>query len=260
MWSGYVDAVGQVQLSPSGFTLVFPDGDYIGQRVIDLQMPYEYFAIRAVEAICGEAEIIDVGANIGNHAVYWARAGSRVHAYEPNPEALYWLRKNVELNDLEDRIEIHAVAVGEESGFCSVTSTTPGNLGATRFDTHPAGDYPIVSLDNEALSNIGALKIDVEGHEVEVLNGARRLLEAEHPVLMVEAWSKHQLRTIDDKLRPLAYRRLPFRVGGGPTYLYAFRARGVARLLTHGPVWNAGLRVMLSAARSRARSWRVARA
>jgi len=51
--------------------------------------------------------IVDVGAFVGDTALYYANFGAIVYAYEPHPVNFYWLKKNIELNpQLKDRIKI----------------------------------------------------------------------------------------------------------------------------------------------------------
>jgi FkbM family methyltransferase len=58
--------------------------------------------------------IVDVGAFVGDTALYYANFGAIVYAYEPHPVNFYWLKKNIELNPhLKDRIKIFNEAVGK---------------------------------------------------------------------------------------------------------------------------------------------------
>jgi FkbM family methyltransferase len=59
--------------------------------------------------------IVDVGAFVGDTALYYANFGTIVYAYEPHPVNFYWLKKNIELNPhLKDRIKIFNEAVGKD--------------------------------------------------------------------------------------------------------------------------------------------------
>jgi len=59
--------------------------------------------------------IVDVGAFVGDTALYYASLGAVVYAYEPHPINFYWLKKNIELNPhLKDRIKIFNEAVGKD--------------------------------------------------------------------------------------------------------------------------------------------------
>jgi FkbM family methyltransferase len=158
---------------PLGYTIWYPDGDYIGARIEQLGMPYEALAMRAVLALLGSTpSIVDVGANVGNHTLYWASQGARVWSYEPNPAALAYLLKNVGANSIEERVVVRPMAVGDADGPARVARSAAGNLGATVVERDADGELAMVRLDDERLPPIDAVKIDVEGHELEVLRGA----------------------------------------------------------------------------------------
>jgi hypothetical protein len=59
--------------------------------------------------------IVDIGAFVGDTALYYANLGAIVYSYEPHPVNFYWLKKNIELNpNLKDRIKIFNEAVGKD--------------------------------------------------------------------------------------------------------------------------------------------------
>lgn len=122
----------------------------------------------------------DIGANSGSYSVLAAKiAGSRVVAVEPVPETVARLRLNIALNAIEDRVEIHATAVGDHEG--TVRFTIDGDT-INRIASHIDGDrktldVPVMRLDRLFADRIPTvLKIDVEGHEAMVLAGAANLL------------------------------------------------------------------------------------
>ena len=137
---------------------------------------------------------VDVGANIGIFTLAMGRAvgvTGRVVAYEPNPEVAELLRDNVYLNanrrTLTADVRIRRVAAGAGPGTASLIVRPKhrgmGTLGHT--DGGPAPGDPtvheveVVTLDDELshLVEVRLVKIDVEGHELDVLRGMRNLLE-----------------------------------------------------------------------------------
>lgn len=140
---------------------------------------------------------IDVGANVGAHALAMARATprGRVLACEPNPTVAGRLRANVALNGLSN-VSVHEVAVGEVEGSASLT--VPGaqesNQGTARLSTGTAVpgsiEVPVVTLDVLAeaagLDRLDLIKIDVEGLDMAVLRGAERALRRWRPLLVFE--------------------------------------------------------------------------
>lgn len=126
--------------------------------------------------------IVDVGAYVGVFTIIMAkRTGvtGKVLAFEPNPQSVALLKKNIELNGVSGQVEFFNIAVGKDHDShtlvnhgdisCIVPSAPPG---CTDYLTVKSG-----TLD-EMLQNrkIDIIKIDVEGYEANVLYGARNLL------------------------------------------------------------------------------------
>lgn len=135
--------------------------------------------------------IFDVGANIGNYAKM-LRAKfpeAQIHCFEPGPEAF----KALALNTAELQINIHNLAVGSCNGTILLVKSSNDNDGAmlTAYkdaisDIFTFAGEPnesircdMINLDdfcNNSFLNIDFLKIDVEGHELEVLKGAAKMI------------------------------------------------------------------------------------
>ncbi|HEY6822541.1 MAG TPA: FkbM family methyltransferase [Burkholderiales bacterium] len=147
-------------------------------------------------AASGEA-VIDVGANVGALAVPLAksRPALEVHAFEPHRLALGRLRRNIAANRLAN-IVVHEQAAGNAAGTAELTAFELRDLGlsslrasASRFEGQSKYAVPVVTLD-EALRDlkhkIAVIKIDVEGFEAEVLEGARGIVARDRPYLIFE--------------------------------------------------------------------------
>lgn len=175
------------------------------------------------------ALVVDVGANIGNHTVFFAKVlGLRTLAVEPNPAALHLLRRNLALNAIEDRVELYAVALGARRVRGRMLDDDPVNMGRARItaagEAATEADAPVECLDDIVGSRtVELLKIDVEGMEVQVLRGAARTLERCHPMLLAEAATAEDLAALDTELRPRGYRRLRW-YNDTPTFLYVHGA------------------------------------
>lgn len=147
-----------------------------------------------------DRDAIDVGANVGFFSVLFGKLlapGKRVLAIEPVPAALGFLRANIELNGLADKVEVFEGAAG-------ATKTTqrmelvPGREEYSALHiVHPsvaehqreAVDVGIDTIDAlvEARQlNPGFIKVDVEGSELLVLRGAEATLQRFRPHLLVE--------------------------------------------------------------------------
>jgi len=159
---------------------------------------------------------IDCGANIGAHTIEWAIAmtgwGS-VIAIEAQERIYYALAGNIAINNCFNAIVMHA-AVSSESGVMKIpvpnylTASSFGSLelrpSATTEFIGQAIDYseekmvPVqkMTLDSLQLSRVDLIKIDIEGMEMEALEGARELIEKSHPILLIE-----QIKTVRERLR-----------------------------------------------------------
>lgn len=127
--------------------------------------------------------VVDAGANIGVFAVRAAQLGAHVVAFEPNPQLRRWLGKTIIANKIETQVTVFDCALGAETGT-GILDVGSGSLGARLNPAKPSCSFPRVSirrLDDVAeqigLNHVDLLKLDVEGHEVEVLKGARGILK-----------------------------------------------------------------------------------
>ncbi|WP_432457714.1 FkbM family methyltransferase [Cellulomonas iranensis] len=192
-----------VELTVDGarYQVSVPDAatDYIQGGLVRTATPYEHEMLRDMASRLAAGDVVvDVGANIGNHALYLAAVtGCDVVAYEPNDRLTTPLRRSVEVNGLSDRVRVRPVAVGERSGRASFAREMPTNLGGQSVEADCAGPLEVVRLDDEDLPPVAMVKIDVEGMELEVLAGAARLIEEHRPLVYVECRTRDDLIRID---------------------------------------------------------------
>ncbi len=144
--------------------------------------------------------IVDVGANVGNHVVYFSKLG-RAHTvipFEPNPSAIEVLKKNIEINNILSRVDLSyiGVGVGKEETYLSLDfALAENNLGAVRLSHEsPNSKIRINTLDN-MLINVKPdfIKVDVEGMELDVLLGAQRIISECRPILYIETIPRTRL-------------------------------------------------------------------
>jgi len=136
------------------------------------------------------AHVIDIGSNVGNHALYFATTmkAQRVVVVEPNPLAMAPLMANVLINRLEGIIDLAALGVGlsdaSEAGYGMKRHDK--NLGATKMFAGK-GDLQVHAGDDIFEGETPDLiKIDVEGMEMKVLSGLERMIAAHRPVILIE--------------------------------------------------------------------------
>lgn len=148
---------------------------------------------RHVELVPRGTTVVDVGANVGNHSVFYALSGAgRVYPFEPNPRANALLRRTVAANRGLEVIDLAHADHGVGAESAELFPHTPGrrNLGSTRLAQQGRQGQPpvqVVALDSVELhGRIALLKVDVEGMELGVLAGAAGLVAEHRPALAIE--------------------------------------------------------------------------
>ncbi|HKN00801.1 MAG TPA: FkbM family methyltransferase [Candidatus Binataceae bacterium] len=148
---------------------------------------YEQDLISTVLPLVNPNEVFfDVGGNVGFYALHAARLMQTgcVYAFEPEPGNFARLRKNCELNGFERRMRLHMLAVSDTVGqatfFRCDRNSGWGNLKGFPDVRDSELEVKTTTIDDfcncEGISRIGFLKIDVEGHEPQVVAGAARML------------------------------------------------------------------------------------
>lgn len=161
--------------------------------------------IEAIKDVLPPGLIVDVGANIGNHTVFLATfLGRPVVAFEPNPTVLGLLERNLAANDAQVRVV--AKGLGAAPGRGTAVVVDEANVGTARLDT-TGGDLEITTLDAALVGEqVALIKVDVEGMELQVLQGAVETLKRSQPHLFLEAATRAHFRELRDFLAPLGYR------------------------------------------------------
>jgi FkbM family methyltransferase len=167
------------------------------------------------KVIPADAVTVDVGANCGLYTRQLARLSRQVHAFEPSRQMARLLRRTSATN-----VSIHEIALSDHDGDAELfipqgdnglvhglASLEPRMSATTEsvVSTH----VPIARLDAVVRQDVAFVKIDVEGHELNVLNGAVELLERCQPVFVVEAEDRHRAaatRSVFEFFRNKSYR------------------------------------------------------
>lgn len=155
--------------------------------------------------------IIEVGANIGNHVVWYARHldASRIYPVEPNPDAIEILDQNIAANGITPRIDRRGMGygAGKDTGTFRTQTDNADNLGATRLVADESGGIETRTLD--ALMGdevVDFIKIDAEGMELDVLEGAQALIARDRPVIWVEVLRENMLGFAQTWCRTAGYK------------------------------------------------------
>lgn len=191
----------------SGIKLV--KGEHVSHA--HLRGTYEIDVLRAVNTLVKPGMVCyDLGASIGYLSLLMARTAKQVFAFEPAPHAAAELRKHVATNGftnvtvvespVTDQVREVVFAVTDVAYGSAISAAEDSRwktiqLMTTTLDlfgeTHPAPDF---------------IKIDVEGEEGRVLEGARCLLERSHPVICCEIHSLEQAHHVQRILGDFGYR------------------------------------------------------
>lgn len=180
----------------------------------------------------GAAQVLDIGGNVGHHALWFAAHGCKVDSFEPNPALWPEIETKAGIKGLKGSITLHRTAMGAVDETRSFNLPSGTNQGTGSFEHEPynwdgekaeirisaASDY-IASL---GIERADLVKIDVEGFEIDVMEGLKKFLATSRPVLWVEVSADAPGRRID---LPKLKSYLP------GEYRY-FLARAVSPLLT----------------------------
>lgn len=149
---------------------------------------------------------IDCGANIGPHSIAMVARQpkvARVFAFEPHPEIFQALAANVRDNP---QINPFNSAVSNRTGTLLMRSIE-GDTNPAGAIIAPTGDYCVkaTTLDALRLRDVSLIKIDVEGFEMQVIEGAAGLIASQHPTLIVEMHPGRDRSRNIDRIRSLGY-------------------------------------------------------
>ncbi|MEX0654836.1 MAG: FkbM family methyltransferase [Phycisphaeraceae bacterium] len=143
----------------------------------------------------GQGVYLDIGANVGHHALFMTRHCSAVHAFEPYAPVREKIHEKIRLNRLSN-LFVHDVGVGDENITLPFHAPAGANLGVGSFVDGQADraeasqSLQVVKGDDYFTRAIGGhvqmVKIDVEGFEKNALTGFRETFARERPVMVVE--------------------------------------------------------------------------
>jgi FkbM family methyltransferase len=146
--------------------------------------------------------VLDIGANVGAYAIPVARAfpGCEVHGFEPNPAMAGRLRENIALNCMSSgsNLQVMPFALSDAKGQMTLYAVTriEGNPGLSSLREESLGtagyeaiDVAVETLDGlygDSPQAVSVIKIDVQGHELQVLRGGQRVIERSRAAIVFE--------------------------------------------------------------------------
>lgn len=201
----------------SVFFLPLVKTDLIQQFIL---MEDNYFESKMLQRICfdsiggliakriGEegSVVVDIGANIGNHTLYFANElnAGKVISFEPVPNTFKILETNIQLNGLQDRVEIYNQGLSDKPGRAEIEVFNPGNIGGTSLKAGK-GELILTTLDSLNLQSVTFIKMDVEGMEPQALKGAVETIKRTRPIMLIESF-EDKFPLVEEFFSTLDYR------------------------------------------------------
>ena len=147
---------------------------------------------------------IDIGANVGVWSYWLSKYSKQVESFEPNPKIFNAL-KNIKIKNVNS----YNIALSNKSG--SVDLLIPkgskgfSNQGASLSSIKVQGEHKSISIEAKCLDeynflDVDFIKIDVEGHEHEVIEGAQETIKKCKPTMVIEMEEKHNQIPIEDQI------------------------------------------------------------
>jgi FkbM family methyltransferase len=202
------------------FPLMILAGDHIGTRIL-LNGYYENEQLANIVELLQlnnyiSGVFLDIGANIGNHSIFFAPYFQKVIAIEADNKIHKILLTNIELNKLT---HVHAVnvAASDAEGSISFASATQGNLGTGKVIQNENPSSPFINsiramriddllLDYENIK-VNFIKLDIEGHEYNALSGLINTINRSEPLIAFEANDLNSFVKVKNLLSELGYRK-----------------------------------------------------
>jgi len=154
---------------------------------------------------------LDIGAHVGLHTIWMAKRANLVLAIEPDSRLFRILRENVSENGLEQKVVCKNVALSDKNGsiwlYC-------GGLGLSTFSSKKVKLVRCEArtldriVEEEGLSRVDWIKIDVDGSEVKVLKGAFKTVRKSKPTMVIESSFGLSLRKLTQLLHNLGYQTI----------------------------------------------------
>ena len=203
----------RLKKSKYGYCLYNKFDMYVGKS-IEYYGEYCDNEVKMFSQICKSGDIVvEVGANIGTHTLALANLvgkNGKVFAFEPQRIVFQTLCANIALNSILNTYT-YQLAVGSESGVVHIPDINYqniGNFGGVSVDSLANGEkVDLIKLDDFLeIDSLKLIKIDVEGMEVEVLKGAKRLINTYTPMLYIENDRVEKSQELIEFLWELGYR------------------------------------------------------
>lgn len=146
-----------------------------------------------------DRDILDVGSNAGIFALRWSLLGRYVYAFEPTMKYYSMLLQNIKRNDLTNIFPLKVAAFSSGGiAYIDINESEPGSHSLTKENAVGSEKILKIKIDSLHLTNVGFVKIDVEGGELEVLRGMMSTIERNEPSILLEFDRLHLKETAEE--------------------------------------------------------------
>ena len=158
---------------------------------------FERDVAEVIDKLCEPGSVVlDIGANIGAHALRFARAvgpEGQVLAFEPTDFAFRKLEKNISLNSFSSISSFHLALSDENRKAQEIRFRSSWRTDGKSVERRTTVDFARLDdwLEQHQIDRVDIVKIDVDGNEFPVFNGARRMLEQFRPLVIMEVGAWH---------------------------------------------------------------------
>lgn len=156
--------------------------------------------------------MLDIGCNYGSHTLGMCKelqrrkSSGKIYCFEIQPRMLNLLQQNINQNGCADKVVVCPFGLGNKNEIRTFnlpknynTHPNPGalSLKSNNIEHHEDVKVPIMRLDDLKISNISLIKIDVEGFELEALEGGYQTIMKNRPIIVIEMWEKYKDKYIE---------------------------------------------------------------
>ena len=156
--------------------------------------------------------VLDIGANIGNHSIYFSNYFSKVIAFEPLESNCWIFKSNLHINNIQN-VELIEKGLGKKKSKYIFTNNDPYQTNSSlkpvpnnynkNFIEVSTGDDALLELKNN--DDIVMIKIDVEGLEPDVILGLSKTIRTNKPIIFWEAFTENNVEKSKKILEKFGY-------------------------------------------------------